>query len=104
MTIGGQLYRLNWRTVSLTPTNRARTTVGVGEEVEFYFSPTLPVKVDWSTTAGSVWPTNEVYTRFTAPSNAATATVTLTYGRPVTNVTFTVIEPTGIHHADFMEY
>jgi hypothetical protein len=100
MSIGGQLYLLNWRAVSLTPTNRARTTIGVGEEVEFYFSPpTLPVKVDWSTTAGSVWPTNEVYTKFTAPSNAATATVTLTYGRTVTNVTFNVVEPTGVASA-----
>ena len=61
--------------VATTPTNRARTTIGVGEEVNLWLVGPPSGTYTWSTSAGSVSPTTGAATTLTAPSNAATATV-----------------------------
>jgi hypothetical protein len=86
----------NW-TVAATPADRRRTTVGVAEEVNMYIIPADTVT--WSTSAGSVNPASGSSTLFTAPSNAATATVTANYGGGSCTKSFTVLEPTGYNHA-----
>ena len=104
--VGAQKFGLISQTVCATPTNQARTTLGVGEEVNILLwnvtlNCALPANaaalVRWTTSAGSVYPTNGSLTTLTAPSNAATATVTMSYksvAYPAIN--YTVIEPTGV--------
>ena len=100
--VNAQGYQLVSQCVATTPTNQARTTIGVGEQVNLNFSPTLSVtysNVVWSTTGGSLSYTNGTSDFFTAPSSATTVTITATvFGKPITK-TFKVIEPTGIDHA-----
>jgi len=82
-----------------TPTNRSRTTLGVGEQVALYFGSTLPTNALWSTTAGGLKFASGSTNLFTAPSNAATATITVqVFGKSVSK-TFKVVEPSGIDHA-----
>jgi hypothetical protein len=102
-------HNLYSQTVATTPTNRDRGTLGVGEQVNLGFQPALPVYGYWSCSTGSVSQAYYYSTVFTAPSNAAEATVTFKYvssaGRMVVLTTnFTVVEPTGVDHADFVEY
>ncbi len=96
-------YQVITQTVSPTPTNRARTTLGVGEQVTVSLSPPLPYwvsgRVTWATTAGSVSPWSGNQMTFTAPSNASPATVTMGYNKIRFPTTFTVKEPTGVDHA-----
>ena len=98
-------YKLVSQCYATIPTNQARTTIGVGEEVNLNFSPTLSVpysNVVWTTTAGSLSYTNGTSNFFTAPGRAATVTVTAkVFGKPVTK-TFNVIEPVGIVHAQII--
>ena len=100
-------WQLLTQTVSATPTNRARTTLGVGEEVDVYLyspytSPYDPVppnwstNVSWTTTAGSVSPLTGGSTGLTAPSNAASVTVTMHYNTVAFSTNFTVVEPTTV--------
>ncbi len=69
------------------PPSRARTNLGVAEQVTISLSPPLPTsvswKVTWATTAGSVSPWSGNQTTFTAPSNAGPATVTMGYNKKV---------------------
>jgi hypothetical protein len=50
----------------------------------------------WSTSTGGVQPTNGIATIFTAPSNAANATVSVNYGGGTCTLQFSAIEPSGI--------
>ena len=87
---------------ALTDTNRSRTTLGVGEQVSLYFTPTPWFVFDWTTTGGGLSQTNDVSTTFTAPSNAApsvTVTATIRGGKSFSFPAFTVVEPQGIDHA-----
>jgi hypothetical protein len=79
-----------------TPTNRARTTLGVGEQVDLRFTPAPPVPAGWVASAGGVSPAVGTATTFTAPSNGTpTLTVRANFpGASLTN-TFTVVEPNG---------
>jgi hypothetical protein len=95
-------YRLVSQCLATTPSNLSRTTLGVGEQVDLYFNPSLPVNAVWSTTAGSVAPITNTITQFIAPSNAATATVTATVEGKSVSMTFKVVEPTGIDHASII--
>jgi hypothetical protein len=87
-------------TVATTPANQARTTLGVGEQVDISLSPALPTypasRIGWTASAGSVYPQVGNRTRFTAPSNAANATVTMHYQAMAASIQFTVIEPTTV--------
>ena len=77
-------------------TNRARTNLGVAEEVDFSGMPTNTM---WSVSAGGLSATNGSAVKFTAPSNApaggVTATVTATVRGEPLNVDFTVVPPSG---------
>lgn len=92
---------------ALSNTNNTRTAVGVGEYVNFTFEPsfdmTAPEIQHWGTTAGSVEPTTGPGTLFTAPSNAATATVSVHVRDVTLDTTLTVLEPSGIDHADITD-
>jgi hypothetical protein len=81
-----------------TPANRARTTLGVGEQVALYFGSTLPTNAQWSTTGGGLSLTSGMTNLFTAPSNAPNGTfvkvTAAVFGKPV-SITFNVVEPSG---------
>jgi len=82
---------------ALTDTNLARLNLGVGEYVYFGGMPDATI---WKTSAGSLDSTVGCGVNFTAPSNAANATVTATcHGIPWLT-TFQVFEPKGVDHAD----
>lgn len=101
VNIGAQPYPLISQCVATTPSNRARTTIGVGEQVNLSF-PSLFIpysNIVWSATAGSLLYTNGNSTQLIAPSNAANVTVTATvFGKSV-SMAFKVVEPSGIDHA-----
>ena len=95
---------------ALANTNRARTKLGVGEEVHLGFYPAMPTNVTWATSAGGVntnvqsWKDSAGETvgnpcTFTAPSNACDTAVSATAGGQSLKVPFTVKEPTGVDHA-----
>jgi hypothetical protein len=103
-TVNAKKYTLKHTTYypALTDTNRSRTTIGVGEEVTFGFTPTMAYAMDWTTTAGSVSPTLDSSTKLTAPSNAASGlivTAKLRGGKSVQFPPFSVVEPSSIDHA-----
>jgi hypothetical protein len=89
---------------ALTATNRARTKLGVGEVVNFWFDPTIPnlvwPDILWSATAGSVENSGDgTAMSFTAPSNAATTQVTVRVkGTAMLTEKFNVVEPSGWDH------
>jgi len=83
--------------VATTPTNRTRLTIGVAEEVSLSLVGAPAGTFTWSTSAGSVNPTNGTSTTLTAPSNAATATVTVNYGGGSCQLAFGVIAPSGYY-------
>jgi len=89
--------------VAMEPADRARTHLGVGEEVELGLAGAARGDYAWSASAGSVSNACGTLTTFTAPSNAmtATVTVTLTGGRSLSR-DFTVLEPGGVDHADLL--
>jgi hypothetical protein len=89
--------------VATTPANRARTTVGVGEEVRLGIAGAPPGTCAWSASAGSVSNATGTFTVFTAPSNAMTTTVTVTLpGGQSLRREFTVVEPSGVDRADLL--
>jgi hypothetical protein len=89
--------------VATTPGDRARTVLGVGEEVRLGIAGPASGPYAWSASAGSVSNASGTSTTFTAPSNATTATVTLTLpGGQTLNRAFTVLEPCGVDHADLL--
>jgi hypothetical protein len=83
------------RTMETVPEDRARTKVGVGEDVLVRIQP--EESVTWSVTGGgSVKPTSAPATCFTAGDRAGTSTVKATRNDGSTlTLTFTVIEPSG---------
>jgi hypothetical protein len=85
------------------PANKARTTVGVGEQVLVEFSPSLQMKARWTTTGGSLSTNYATGALLIAPSNAANVTVTATVKRKTDRIRFTVLEPTGIDHAQITD-
>jgi hypothetical protein len=85
---------LSSETVATVPADRARTKVGVGEEVLIEVTP--PDSVTWSVSEGSVNPVSGTQTTFKAADRAGTATVKAT--RPDGGhcaLTFTVVEPSA---------
>jgi hypothetical protein len=97
------LPRLTNQCVAATPADRARTTVGVGEQVSLGLADAPPGDYAWSVSAGSVSNDCGTSATFTAPSNAANATVTVTLpGGQTLSRNFTVLEPGGVDHADLL--
>jgi len=97
-------YALISTCVATSPADRARTNIGVGEEVDLAFTPPLPTNALWTVSAGNRSPAFANHTRLTAPSNAASVTVTVNVGMATLTRSFRVIEPTGVDHADFLQY
>jgi len=97
-----QVYQLISQCVATTPSYQSRTNLGVGEQVSISFNPPLLINytnITWSATAGSLLYTNGSSTLFTAPSNAASVTVTATIGSMLVNLDFKVFEPSGYAYA-----
>ena len=89
--------------VATNPAERARTIVGVGEEVRMGLAGAASGDCAWSASAGSVSESNGTSTTFTAPSNAMTATVTVTLpGGQSLRRDFTVLEPSGVDRAELL--
>jgi hypothetical protein len=86
------------------PANRMRLTVGVGEWVSLALAGYPGGNYTWSTTAGGVQPTSGIGTVFTAPTNAANATVTVNYGGGSCTIQFNTIEPSAILGANTTAY
>ncbi|MEI7534033.1 MAG: hypothetical protein WCK57_06640, partial [Verrucomicrobiae bacterium] len=89
---------------ALTDTNRTRLQVGVGEEVSVYLDPpltmTFPESPAWYVSGGGIDATTGSTTTFTAASNACFAKVTVNVRDVWLNKNFTVLEPSGVDHAD----
>jgi len=83
------------RTVAATPSNRTRTTVGIGEDVTLTTSPSTAAT--WAVTgAGSLASAAGNTTTFTASQTPGTATVTSTSGAETKTTRFNVIAPNGM--------
>jgi hypothetical protein len=100
--LSAQPYQVVSQCVATTPANRARTILGVGEQVNLSFSPTLWTNAVWLTTAGSLSTNYGISTTFTAPSNAASATIKIFVAGKSTSISYKVIEPVGIDHAQII--
>jgi hypothetical protein len=83
---------------ALTNPDPTRTTIGVGEEVDF---SGMPDDTTWKESTGTIIPapTGSTY-KFIAPSGKGQVTVTASISnRANASVVFTVLEPTGVDHA-----
>lgn len=100
-TVGAQKYTLLSYTQhpALANTNRDRTTIGVGEEVNLSGMPTNTI---WNVSTGSLAYTTGSNNVLTAPSNAATATVTASAGGKAVAIPFKVLEPIGYGRAQII--
>jgi hypothetical protein len=83
--------------VAATPSDKYRTTIGVGEEVILTVSGNPPGEVTWSTSAGTLLYTNATATKLTAPERQTNpVTVTMQHsGGAICEKKFDVIEPTS---------
>lgn len=79
-------------TVVTSPGSRARTTVGVGEEVNLTHS-SGNVATAWATTAGTLSANVGATVLFSAPDTAQTVTVTA----DTATIDFTIIAPDDVH-------
>jgi hypothetical protein len=96
-SFNAKVFQLVSQCVATTPSDRARTNLGVGEQVSLSFYPALPTtNVSWSATGGGLAVTNNSLTNlFTAPDNATNVTVTATIGSLPVKFYFKVFAPTG---------
>ena len=84
--------------VALNDTNRARTFLGVGEEVDFKGMPDITI---WNSTAGGLSSELGNAVKFTAPTNNGEdgVTITATVRGINMDIYFTVVPPSGIELA-----
>ncbi len=88
-----------------TPADKTRTTIGVGEYVDLGFNPAMSVVIPkWTVSAGGLTYNSQTApfapsVMLTAPSNAASSTVTATIRGEKLDFNFNVLEPSGIDHA-----
>ncbi len=94
------VVKITSQTACTGPNDPARTTIGVAEQVTLAVCGLPPGDFWWSTTGGSVSPTNENPTLFTAPSNAANPTIAIHFPGGSCDKAFTVLEPTGFSSAN----
>jgi hypothetical protein len=82
--------------LSLSPPNRDRTSIGVGESVDIWANGTPTGNVSWRTSGGWIDPTNGNYTRLWANPNAASPiTVTVYFDGGTCDMKFDLISPDG---------
>lgn len=86
--------RITSQTVATSPANRARTKIGVGEEVGLTYSKGSAA---WSITSGTgrISPSSGAQTTFTASDTAGDVAITATGGGCTATITFTVVIPSG---------
>jgi len=85
--------KITVETVAMLPTDRTRTTVGVGEKVKLTYSLG---SATWTVSKGTLTSATGQTVTFEAPDQAATVTIKATGGGCTCTLTFTVIEPTGV--------
>ena len=85
------------KTVATSPTNRARTRIGVGEEADLTVSP-APATWAITTGSGTLTPATGSHptVRFMADDNAGTVTITATTSTCSCVITFTVVQPATV--------
>jgi hypothetical protein len=84
---------LTSETVATQPSNRGRTKIGVGEQVDLTVSGG---SATWSLSGGGkLSATSGASVRFTAGDRAASATITATAPSSTCTITFTIVEPSG---------
>jgi hypothetical protein len=82
--------------IATTPANQARTTIGVGEEVNLWLVNPPCCDCTWSTSAGTLSVTNGTSTTFTAPDTNTAAIITVYYNGDSCSKPFDVIQPIGL--------
>lgn len=93
------LLKIETQTVATQPANRARKTVGVGEEVSLTLLPPGIGMVTWNIPSGTGQLSHYFSNgsiRFTAPSEGDNTTVTAAVSGSEREVEFEVIEPTDV--------
>ncbi len=84
-------------TVATIPSNRARTKIGVGEEVKLTLSPSPSSTVTWSVTGqGTLSSTTGNPVTFTAHEQASTPKITVSYDSYSCEVSFNVVVPSSV--------
>jgi hypothetical protein len=84
------------QTVATSPRNRARTRIGVGEEVDLTVNP-APATWAISSGGGTLSPStgSQTTVRYTAGDTAGSVTITATGSACSCTITFTVVEPSN---------
>ena len=97
-----RIYDLISETVSPVPSNRERTLLGVGEEVNVMVSPSSG-SASWAIDGdGTIVPMSGYATCVTAPSIASEFTVRCSVRGLALTKTFSVVEPNGVVDAAFL--
>lgn len=86
--------KITSKTFATAPANRARTKLGVGEEVKLTFSLG---KADWTASKGKLSPKKGAGVTFTAPDRAASVTIKAVGSGCTAAITFTVVEPSSVN-------
>jgi hypothetical protein len=89
-------------TVATTPSNTNRTTIGVGEEVSLNLSPGCPCDTTWSDNGLGMIEGAGSSVTYTAPGVGGNETVTAVCCGNTYSVTFSIAEPAGVDHADYI--
>jgi hypothetical protein len=91
------ILELMSQTVATVPANRARSTIGVGEEVNVSLNGTTASSVTWSVSGGGTLSSmSGASTTFTAPYSAGASTVSATVNGTTCSTNFTVLAPSGV--------
>src|SRR5688572_21583548 len=90
-----QACTITSETKATSPANRARTTIGIGEDVDLTVSPGPGT---WTITSGkgSLSSPSGTTVTYTAPDRASTVTIQASGPGCTCSITVKVIEPTGL--------
>lgn len=98
-------FKVATQTIAITPRDRSRTTIGVGEEVILAVVPHSIVDVNWSVSGGgTVSPPSGNATIFTAADKATESIVTATIGASHFATSLTVVTPNGVTGVKVFDY
>ncbi len=98
-TIKIDALQIQHECVATPPADQSRTNIGVGEKMMLWLPGSLSGTFTWKTSAGTLSRTNGTSTTLTAPDNAATATVTVSYAGGSCTTNFDVLAPDGSYTA-----